>query len=207
MHITAALVGLATAALIVYIVFGSASEQGATQDGAAPEALTATNGQLCGTIKPAASSSPAARKEASANLPAIYNEDGLVPAIRKDEPEQIAWFGRVHAASGMCIDQITVIADAGTSIELTTTDDVSEADAAAYVGGAVAQVFTPPLKPLKLTFTAGVGETKRTIVISQRAWNAFRVGRGGSGPMTAPELAAFAKASSFAATDLRVNGW
>lgn len=205
-HLVAALVGLATSALIVYAVFGSASEEGARQEGSAG-ALSAEGARLCGTIPPAQTSSQRARRLAAENLPALFDQLGPIPAIADDQPDQKAWVARVHAAGGLCLDEIR-IEPAGTTIAMSTIEGVEEARASAYAAGALAQAFTPPFSPPRVTLRATVGGTERVAVVSQRAWRAFGFHRQARGaPLTMQALAAFRRETSFGPGDLRVNGW
>lgn len=173
-HAIAAVVGLAVAALIVYLVFGNASEQGAVQDGDAG-ALASTD-DLCGTIAVADATSTDARERAAESLPALFDDLGPIPAIREDKVEQKDWVARVHAASGGCIDEMTITTP-GTSISMTVGDSVGADDAAAYAAGILAQAFTPPFNPRQVTIVANVGDSERTIVVSNRAWRAYQVRR------------------------------
>lgn len=206
-HVFAGFVGFALAAVIVYLVFGSASEQGATQDGAAPAQLGASGGVLCGTITPAEATTPAARKRAAGNLPALFDEKGPIAAIRDDQPDQKAWLARVHAASGGCMDEIKLEPDRAT-LEMSTVDGISDADADAFAAGAIAQAFTAPLGRPVLDLTASVHGETRTAHISRRAWNAYQVSRRQLGvEHSMKSLADFRRARGFSRADLRVTGW
>lgn len=204
-HVLAAVVGLAIAALIVYLVFGSASEQGARQEGSAGE--LSAEGTLCGEIEPGKTSSAEARELAGENLPSIVDQEGPIPAISRDQPEHQDWVERVHAASGLCLDEIR-IEPSGTTLTMSTVEGVDEAEASAYAAGAVSEAFTPPFNPPRVTLRATVGESERTAVVSRRAWNAFEVRREALDvPLTMGSLAQFRQATSYSRQDLRVSGW
>ncbi len=206
-HVIAAVVGLALAALIVYLVFGSASEQGAVQDGDAGN-LAASEG-LCGTIDVADTASADTRALAGANLPALFDQLGPIPAISDEQPAQQKWVERVHAAAGLCIDELR-IETTGTTISMSTVDGVDDATASAYAAGALQQAFTPPFNPRTITLTSTVGDdgAERTIVVSNRAWRAFTVRRKALGlEPTIANLKQFRKASGFAPADLKIVGW
>jgi hypothetical protein len=211
-HVIAAVVGLATAALIVYIVFGNASQQGATQDGAAPGSLDAGGALLCGTITPAEGTSAKARATARDSLPSMSNAEGPIAAISKDHPDQQDWFERVHAAAGLCTDEIRLVTG-NTTIALSDVEGVTEAEMSAYTAGALAQAFTAPFDPLGCTachvsITASVGGTDRTAVVSTRAWQAFQFARKARRqPLTMHALAQFQAVSGYRPADLRVKGW
>jgi hypothetical protein len=204
-HVIAAIVGFAVAALIVWWVFGHASEQGATQEGSAGSLGAAET--LCGTITPSEATSEAARAKAHDNPPVMSDDEGPIAAIRDDKPEQQAWFDRVHAASGLCADEIKV-GERENTISMSTVDSVSEADAGAFAAAALAQAFTPPLQRSKVTLVTTIGDDERKVVISSRAWKAFQIARESRNqPLDMKTLALFRQATSFGAQDLRVVGW
>jgi hypothetical protein len=201
----AAVVGFAVAALIVYWVFGHASEEGATQEGSAGSLGAAET--LCGTISPSEGTSEAVRAKAADNLPVLADDTGPIPAISDDKPEQKAWFARVQAASGFCSDEVKVGASE-TTITMSTVDSVSDADAGTFAAAALAQAFTQPLQRTKVTITTTVGDEDRTVVISSRAWKAFQIYREARNePLDMQTLARFRQTTSFGAQDLRVTGW
>lgn len=210
-HLIAAVVGLCIAALIVYLVFGNASEEGATQDGDAG-ALAAAEG-LCGTIDPADTTSEETRAVAGENNPALFDAQGPIPAIREDQVDQQAWVNRVTAAGGMCIDEIRIEQSGATNnlvtISMSTVDGVTDEQARAYAAGVIAQSFTPPFNPRTVTLQATVGDSQRSIVISDRAWRAYQVRRRQLKLQhTIENLVLFRQAvgRQFGA-DLRLNGW
>lgn len=214
-HVIAALVGFSVAALIVYLVFGSASEQGAVQDGDAGSLAAGTS--LCGTIDVAETTSADTRAKAAESPPALFDAKGPIAAIRGDRPEQQDWVARVHAAGGMCIDELSILTSgAGSSatnrveVAMSTTEDVSDADASAYAGGVLAQAFTKPFSPRTVTINASVGDSERTAVVSARAWRAFDARRRQvtpPQPATIASLKLFQQASAFGPGDLKLTGW
>ncbi len=212
-HVIAAVVGLAVAALIVYLVFGSASQEGAVQDGDAGS--LAAGSSLCGTIDGADTTSAATRAKAADNPPALFDAKGPIAAISDDKPEQRDWVARVHAAGGLCLDELSILtsgtgptAKNAVEIVMSTTDDVTAADASAYAAGVLTQAFTPPFSPRSVSVTASVGDQQRTIVISSRAWNAFQARRRQiKRPSTIANLKLFADASAFGPRDLKLSGW
>lgn len=204
-HVVAALVGLAISALIVWFVFGSASEEGATQEGSAGS-LSAES--LCGSITPAKSTSAESRLQARENPPTLYNEEGLIPAISDDKPDQQDWVDRVHAAGGLCIEELRIEQVAGTTVTLGALDDVSEAEAADFTAGVFAQAFTAPFNPRKVTVNTTVGDSERTAIVSQRAWNAYQIRREALGMQHSMRaLVLFRQATSYGPADLRIVGW
>lgn len=208
-HIVAGVVGLSLAGLIVFLVFGNASREGAVQEGAAPGSLRGSGETLCGSVTPAQGLTQPARKKALANPPTlIAAETKREIAIQADKADQLAWVARVHAASGMCIDQVTLANDPNTPtrIAFSTTDAVSDAEASAYVGAAVGQSFTQPLRRLQVVVRATVGERERTATVSLRAWNAFRVRRKSLGyETTMTDIAAFGR--RFPTFGIKAAGW
>lgn len=209
-HIIATLVGLALAALIVYLVFGNASQQGATQDGAAPSSV-ASGESLCGTVTPAEGQSPAARATALEHPPTIIDATGREVVVRATAKaaQQRSWFARVHAASGLCLDEINVPnANTGTTtIGMSTVKSVSPEDAAAFAGGAIAASFTAPLRRPAVSLVVLVGREQRSVFVTQRAWSAFLVaGRSRGLGTSVRDLVAFRRSSGFTARDLRITG-
>jgi hypothetical protein len=206
-HLIAAVTGLALAALIVYIVFGNASEQGATQDGAAPQSLTSGGAGMCGKIDVAKLDDAHTLRLARENPPALFGDQGPIPAISESKPQQQEWVDRVQAAGGLCLDEVR-IERAGTTISLSVVDGVDERETAAYAAGVLTQAFTPPFNPKRVTLLTTVGTSERTIVISQRAWYAYEARR--TQLRLAPTLANlinFRKATAYGPADLRIVGW
>lgn len=213
-HVIAAVVGFAVAALIVYLVFGSASEQGAVQDGDAGS--LAAGGSLCGTVDPADTTSADTRAKAADAPPALFDAKGPIAAISDKFPKQQDWVARVHAAGGLCLDELTIENSTPASgpatnvvkIAMSTTEDVDDAAAGVYAGGVLAQAFTPPFSPRSVTIQAAVGDTQRTVVVSSRAWRAFEARRRQiKRPATMANLKLFQQASAFGPADLKLTGW
>lgn len=205
-HLVAALVGLAIAALIVYVVFGNASQEGARQDGSAGE-LSAEGSTLCGTVSPADARGDRSVELAGENLPSLFDQQGPIAAIADDKPEQQRWVARVHAASGLCLDEIRIEPD-GTTLTMSTVEGVSADAASRYAAAALAEAFTPPFNPPRVTLRASVDGSERIAVVSRRAWGAFQVRRKDLGqPLTMQSLSRFRAATSFRRADIRVRGW
>jgi hypothetical protein len=210
-HVIAAVVGLAVAALIVYIVFGNASQQGAVQDGTAPGSLDqGAGGAMCGSIAPSAGTSAAARKTASANQPSLFTKSGAISSLKpKDQRD---WVNRVHAAAGLCTDEIHIV-QGRTTLAISASSKVSAADISAYTAGALAQAFTAPFNPLgcgacHVEVTTTVKGADRSALVSTRAWAAFQFARKSRHlPLTMHALQQFQAASSYRAGDLAVHGW
>jgi hypothetical protein len=210
-HVIAALVGLAVAALIVYIVFGNASQQGAVQEGSAPGSLDQhAGGALSGSIAPADGTSAKARRIAGANQPSLFNDKGAISSLKpKDQRD---WVDRVHAAAGLCTDEVHIV-QGRTTLAISASGKVSDADIAAYTAGALAQAFTAPFDPLGCTachvlVTTTVKGADRSALVSTRAWSAFQFARRSRHlPLTMHALAQFQAASSYRPADLTVHGW
>ena len=208
-HVIAAVVGFVLAALVVYLVFGNASQQAATQDGSAPGSL-GSSGLICGTITPGEASSPDTLKLARANQPALFTGNAPVE-IRADHPEQRTWVARVMAASGLCIDEIRL--DTATiSIAFSAPEKLTTQQAETLVAGALTQAFTAPFAPprsnVAIKLSASIGTSERTAVISVRAWGAYQASRRQLGvPFSMKRLAAFQRSHTFGAGDLRLVGW
>lgn len=209
-HVIAAVVGLCVAALIVWFVFGSASEQGAAQDGSAGALAAADN--LCGTIDAADITSTETRALAHDNLPALFDAKGPIPAIADSQPKQQDWVDRVHAASGLCIDEIHIDRSGNNNlvtIDMSTIEGLSTDDAAAYAAAVLAQSFTAPFSPLSVTLDATVDGADRNVYITRRAWLAYQVRRKQLDvPHTMHALVQFKQASGTSLRDqLRITGW
>jgi hypothetical protein len=211
-HVIAAVVGLAVAALIVYLVFGNASEQGAVQDGSAGSLAASAN--LCGSVEPDQLTAPKTRKLARANQPALFDAKGPLAAISDTKPQQQAWVDRVHAASGLCIDELHIDRSGNrnnvVTVSMSTTDDVPVGEAQAYVAEILQQAFTMPFLPIQVRVEANVGGKDRRLVVSRRAWNAYVARRRQLKlPNTVANLKLFRKdaGSSLARGDLAVTGW
>lgn len=214
-HVIAALVGLAVAALIVYLVFGSASEQGAVQDGDAGSLAAGTS--LCGSVDQADTTSAETRAAAAESPPALFDAKGPIAEISAKFPKQRDWVARVHAAGGLCIDELSILtsgegASAKNTVEvlMSTTEDVDDAAAGAYAGGVLAQAFTPPFNPRSVTIQASVGDTQRTVTVTSRAWRAFEARRRQikpPRPATIANLKLFQQASAFGPAELKLTGW
>ena len=203
-HIIAVLVGFLTAGLIVFLVFGTASREGATQDGAAP-GIEATSETLCGTIAPADTATPATIAKAKDHLPAIIDPTGKQIAGFA-RPNQQAWINRVAAASGFCLDEIE-IADT-TKMTLSTVKDVSDDEAAAFTGAALMASFQEPLNRPQVEVITYVGDQRRSVAMSERAYLAFSTWQrvnGASSSVT--DLVRFSRTARLGAANLRILGW
>ncbi|MCW2949055.1 MAG: hypothetical protein JWN41_68 [Thermoleophilia bacterium] len=207
-HVIASIVGLLLAGLIVFLVFGNASKEGALQDGTAG-GRGSSDGTLCGSIAPAATQTFAARAKALKNPPSLISATGT--AIRLVGARQNAWLARVQAASGLCIDEISIGEGARpTKISMSTVDGVTEAEASAYTGAALFAANQVPLNHRNVQITTFVGDQKRSIFFTVRAYNAFLAGRAGLRLGTsAHDLVRFRRiiGSGLSGTDIRINGW
>jgi hypothetical protein len=213
-HVIATVAGLLLAGLIVFIVFGNASKEGALQDGTAP--TISADGTVCGSVKAADISTAAARTKALKNLPtAIGPSDQPVEFTRAD---QKAWLARVQAASGLCIDEIRVGLHGATAtssgdttkISMSTVKRVSEPEASIYTGATLLAANQAPLNGRNVDIITYVGDQKREIYFSVRAYRLFLVAHKGLGlGTTAADLVKFRThiGSGLSGTDIRINGW
>ncbi|MCW2974298.1 MAG: hypothetical protein JWN72_2571 [Thermoleophilia bacterium] len=205
-HVIATVVGLAVAGLIVFLVFGSASREGALQDGTAGNRAT-EDGALCGTVAVADINTPAARRTALKNAPAVYNK--LDVQIEFPQAAGKAWLARVQASSGLCIDEVRYGENPGdtTSISMSTVARVSAAEASAYTGAALVAAGQKPLDGRNLSVVTFVGDQKRSIYFSIRAYDAYIAQRRGLGlGSTVADLIEFRRVTNFKG-DIRINGW
>ena len=207
-HVIASIVGLLLAGLIVFAVFGNASREGALQDGTAGGRATA-DGTVCGSVPVTQVNTPAARRKAMANPPTLIGATGT--AVRFAKPADQAWVARVQAGSGLCIDEIKVGPEPGstTTISMSTVKGVTEAEASAYTGAALLAANQLPLRGRNVRITTFVGDQKRTIYVSVRFYDAFLAARGAYRLGTsASDIVAFRKrVPGFKAGDVAISGW
>jgi hypothetical protein len=202
-HVLAATVGLAAAGIIVFLVFGAASEQGASQDGRAPRGAGGTT--VCGKLPPAATRTPAAQAAAAAALPAMFDPSGPIPGF--EVPEQEAWFARVHAAAGMCTDEIGFVETGVARLSMSVVPPVTQAQASQYAAGAIAAAFSAPFNPRSVSIEVVSDAGIQRAAVSLRAWQAFTIARRQLGvPLTMESLAQF-KQARYRPSDLTVTGW
>ncbi|MCZ4496036.1 MAG: hypothetical protein JWM25_619, partial [Thermoleophilia bacterium] len=124
------------------------------------------------------------------------------------ETAQLSWLARVHAAGGFCIDELSLADDVSVplTISFSTTDGVTDLEAAAFAGGAIIASFSQPLRREKVVLTATVGETTRTVSIPRRTFNAFQARRASLGLGTSVvDLQSFKR--QFPAFPLTITGW
>lgn len=205
-HVIATVVGLAVAGLIVFLVFGSASREGALQDGTAGNRAT-EDGALCGTVAVADINTPAARRTALKNAPAVYNK--LDVQIEFPKASGKAWLARVQASSGLCIDEIRYGENEGdtTSISMSTVKRVTAADASAYTGATLVAAGQQPLANRNISVVTFVGDQKRSVYFSARAYAVFVSQRRALGlGSTVADLIKFRRLTNFKG-DIRINGW
>jgi hypothetical protein len=201
LHVVAAIAGISCAALIVFFIFGRASSQNTVEGEAPGQTLTD-----CGTI-------PAVRAPASKNvdkaagqLPDVIDASGA--SVTPSDPEQIRWFARIQAASGLCTNEVQVGKKLAT-ITIAFPDGMPRANVVTYSMSAIEAAFSLPLvrTRTKVIVTDPDGGT-RTIVVSKRAWSSFRrVSEAGAAPFTVGGLAGFARKSGYGKPDVRTNGW
>jgi len=208
-HVIAAVVGFSAAALIVFVVFGNASEEGARPSGAAPGSVDTEGTVLCGTILPGAANTPATRSLAAANPPGIASPEGPIASLGR--ADQKAWLSRVHAAAGLCADEVRFGQDFATtgvlSITMSTVDELSDGAASQLAAGTLAQAFTPPFNPRTVTLVTSSGDSTRRAVVGFRAWDNYKVWRTQlRRPLTMSTLTQF-RANVYRGSDLQVTGW
>ncbi|MBC7461894.1 MAG: hypothetical protein H7287_11075 [Thermoleophilia bacterium] len=205
-HVIATVVGLAVAGLIVFLVFGSASREGALQDGTAGAGRTTEDGTLCGTVAVADVNSSTARQAALKNAPPVFNK--LDQQIEFPKANGKAWLARVQASSGLCIDEIRY-GEPGdtTSISMSTVKRITPEEASAYTGATFVAAGLKPLDGRNVSIVTFVGDQKRSIYFSRRAYAAYTSQRRGLGlGTTVTDLIKFRRLTNFKG-DIRINGW
>ena len=208
MHILASTVGILIAGLIVFLVFGNASREGATQDGEAPGVVNAAGTSLCGKVPPAETMTPANQAKVADHMPTLLDPTGKpIGGFRPANQQQ--WLVRTVAASGFCLDEIDLGGDGGvTKLSLSTVADVSPADVAAYTGAALVSAHQPPFNNRTVLATTFVGDQKRSIKMTPRAAGAFATWRQTTGSGTSVvDIINFSRAVRLGAANLQILGW
>lgn len=208
MHITATIVGLLTAGLIVFLVFGNASREGATQDGEAPGVVNAAGTSLCGKVPPAEALTPANVAKAPDQLPTILDPTGR-PIGGLQAGAQQQWLNRLVAASGFCLDEIALSGQGGTTqLTLSSVKSVTEPDIAAFTGGALAAGHAAPFQDRGLLVLTFVGDQRRSIKMTRRALDLFatwrQVNQAGS---SVGDIVRFSRDVRPGAANLQILGW
>lgn len=202
LHVVATIAGICVAALLVFLVFGRASENGATQDGEVPNGLEAAATESgCG-----AAPSPETSRRATAEPPTVLNDKGVQV---RPVAAQLPYFSRIQAAGGLCVDEVRVTTGA-TDISLSTVEGVTQAQASSFTYRALEQAFRPPIAPSRVTIRTSLGTAgaPRTAVVGRRAWLAFSAGRAALRlPPDMVGLARFQRTVAFPTSELRVSGW
>ena len=208
MHITATIVGLLTAGLIVFLVFGNASREGAVQDGEAPGVTNAAGTSLCGKVPAAELLTPANVAKAPDQLPTILDPTGR-SITGLGTPTQQAWLNRLVAGAGFCLDEIALSGPGGTtSITLSTTDSVDAGEVAAFTGGALVAGHAAPFADRTLLVTTFAGDQKRTIKMTKRALDLFATWRQVNGAgSSVTDLVRFSRDVRPGAANLQILGW
>lgn len=202
LHVASALAGLALAATIVYVVFGHASQQGATS-GDAPGGVDATAG--CGSIEPVRAGDPKTIEQARDDLPAILDEKQV--EVVPSDPRQVGWFARLHAASGLCIDEVAVLAKA-LVVVTSYPDDTDAGDLDAFTYGTLVRAFQPPLARTTVRINVSSGDREASALVSASAWKTFQRHRAQMRlPASMQGLAAFRRKVGYSARELQVTGW
>jgi hypothetical protein len=169
-HIIAAVAGFFAAGLIVYLVFGQA-DTGTGVTHKAPVLVQGTqNANDCGTLTVAQANLPTTVTTSLQDLPNVsYNGKLIVPGV----PAQKAWFARIDAASGLCVDEVDVTA---TTIRVETSfpPNVPEASIQSFAFGALLQSFQPPLARKAVRLDVKAGTHTRTIALTASAWHVFQ---------------------------------
>ena len=206
LHLLAACVGLATAALIVFLVFGSASSQNSV-NGTAPGQGDAAAG-LCGTVDAATVTESRVIDAASTSLPTIYDTQGR--AVTPVDSKQRLWFARLHAASGMCLQEIRVYPHE-LRLSASYPKSVSQSQLDAFSFATLSRAFQGPaslrFQRVRLT-TTPKDQSPRLVMTSADAWSNFLRGRSAmSLERKVSALREFKQRVGYSNADLRIAGW
>ncbi len=203
----AALIGLAVAAIIVFLVFGQASEQGGL--GGAASRVEGTGRQseapasACGSIAPVDVYEPGSVRAAAAELPPITAQGRTV---RPSQQRERDWFGRVHAAASRCITSVTVD-DRVIRLDVSFSARMTAEHRAAHAYAILSKVFDPPFARSRVIIKVS-GTPPRQIDVSAAAWRSFQRSRASFG--LEPSLAGLAAARQqlgIRSDDLRITGF
>lgn len=206
-HVIATIVGLALAGLIVFLVFGNASREGAVQEDGVDRG--STDGALCGTIAVADIATPKAKQAAAKNEPSLVNQAGAARAF--SAPDGRIWLARIQAAGGLCVDEVK-FAEKGetgaTQVTMSTVERVSAQEASAYSGAVLVAAGQRPFDSADISVITYVGDQKRTVFFSRRAYGAYISQRRNLGlGSTVGDLIKFRRLAPGFATGIRINGW
>lgn len=204
-HLIAAAIGLASAALIVFMVFGQASQQGSL--GGESSSASARGGSVslaagCGSVAPVDVFEVASVSAARSSLPVIRSAGRRV--IPKQSRE-IQWFSRLHAASGRCIHTVDMDAQHA-RIVLAYPQTTAVQDISSYVYAMLSKAFDPPYGRSRTQITIS-GKTARSVVVSARAWRTFQDARASVGlPASIAGLTGARSRFGYGDADIRIVG-
>ena len=198
LHVLATFLGLALAGLIVFLVFGQASEQGQVS-GEAPEEET-----QCTTIAPDRSRSPAAISAATDNVPPVVDAKG---ARVKLTPEERTWIANMHAASGLCLRQVN-IRPSQWVIQATYPSGVEARQLETYAMDTLSRAFEEPLAQSRVLLETQVDGQARTVNVQVEAWRAFQRSRTAFGvERSVAGLREFSEKTAYDQRFIRTAGW
>lgn len=205
-HVIAALGGVSMAALIVFLVFGTASQQ-STTEGPAPGGSSSNAAALspgCGTINPASVLDAEVIRKARGSLPRVMAQGTTVKPTRGD---QITWLAQVHAATGMCATSINVRSDSSIItivFDADTTADVINS----FTYSTLSRAFEAPLARRTVRVDIAIGSARRRAVVSHNAWSTFQ--RTRASLRLDPSIAGLSAAGrrfGFGGRELRLTGF
>jgi hypothetical protein len=203
LHVLAAFLGVALAALIVFLVFGNASDQNQIE-GDAPGEQSATS--LCGSVDASTVTERKVIDQASTNLPKVYNNKGK--AIEPSDSKQRLWLATLHAASGLCLTEIRVLPQQ-LRLKAGYPDSMSATQVDAFVYATLSRSFEgpPSLRFRSLSHEAVVDGQTRSVRISADTWGNFRRARAAMAlDRSVRDLKAF-KRQGYSDAELFLRGW
>lgn len=208
LHAIAAIIGFAASAAIVVVVFSTADREAASTGGAKPSGASDASATRCTRIPPGKGADATSIATARRSLPPIYDEHQI--QVKVTSGSQLAWFARIHAALGLCTNEVDV-ARRFVTIDVAFPEGTSERDVRAYVFGALVQAFSPPLARSRVHLDVGVGSSTsapRVVEIHADAWNAFQRAHVAMRlPDSFAGLRAFRSKVGYGASQIRLTGW
>lgn len=200
LHLVAALAGLLLAALIVFFVFGQASEQGQISGEAPAEAQAS----LCGTVNAARGRDNATVATASRNLPPVLDGAGARVRLSKRDKD---WVARLHASSGLCVRQL-VVRERQLLVRATYPAGTSDTQLESFAIDTLARAFEPPLAQTRVQLDVTREDETRSAAVRVEAWRSFQRSRVAFGlDRSLDGLRNYGERTEFDERFIKVEGW
>ncbi|MFV2070328.1 MAG: hypothetical protein ACC645_25455, partial [Pirellulales bacterium] len=209
-HTIAAVAGFVVAALVVFLVFDSADQQGAAQDGDAPIVVGAGPSENCGSIAVADSTDAASIETALAEMPEIVGANGA--AVEITDKQQLRWFASLHAALSLCADQVSLTPNDNPSqlvVSAMAPADWNKQRASRHAVRMLAAAFdSGPFAVKRVTLTVQHGDATRSINVTRPVWNSYN--KNAKRLKLGASIAGFQKLDKrvgFKPNELKISGW